>query len=189
MLSEKQLIDRIETLFKKEEDDMSKCGYRPAIVLNRREGLKSLVRPLPEEEIETDVPNWYLIYENLEKLLKLYYLVSSEKNLKTCFLKWIVKHIESDTKTISAYDGSGFSTNRSTSGLALYFLFRIKELESIRKAIEVRNKKKLMSDDICYTLQDILRYEHYRINESELQLIENILHKIFLVRVKLVDND
>jgi len=175
---EKELINRIKTIFDKEEKDLRENGLRPLISLNRHKGLKALVRDPPENEINRDVPNWHLLYPNLDFLLKLYTTISSNGQLKNYFLKWIIKHIESDIKDILNKEGTYTESNRTTAGLAFWFLFKLRRLDLAEKAIRERNHHELQSEEIIISILYILTYEHYLMTEKDIETLENITESL-----------
>ncbi len=187
MLSREQLIIRVRTIFKKEERDMRENNFSPIIYLNRTHGPKSLVKEIPENKIFQDVPNWFQVYKNLDLLIKLYTVISNDPDLKISFLDWIQNHIQNDNKTISTDDGHHFCYNKSTSGLAFRFLFQIRRLDLAEMALDKRHKNKLKSNDIYDAIKSVLRFEHYKMSEAELSVIERIANALFLESVRLID--
>lgn len=188
MFSREQLVIRLETIFKREESDMVENNFKPLIYLDAKRNKMPFVGSIPEDKIFLDVPNWHEVYKNLDLLRKLYSMISSNQSLRECFLEWIQNHIENDDINLSTREGTHVSINKSTSSLAFRFLFRIKMLDLTEVALDKRHKNKLKSDNIYEAIKSILTFEHYLMNEGDLELIERITRKMFFRRVRLIDD-
>jgi len=176
MLSKEQLIVRIETIFDKEKKDQRNNNFQPEIYLGIHHGPKTMSRALPEGEINKDVPNTYLIYENLELLIKLYLKISSNKELKKSFICKVLTYFELYNTIICGFN------KKTVADLAFYFLFKIRRLDLAEKVVVSGTNNTL--DDIYKTIQRLLIYEHYLMTEEDLKIIKRIINAILIFKPK-----
>lgn len=188
-----QLSNRLKTIFDKEEYDLRNNNFsldftltRPRLspeeAKNAPPQWKAYVKPSSEYKIiRPPLPE--IEYKNLDNLIKLYTLVSSNNTLKSHFLNWITHHIEKHTTMLSS--DTVCSINRSTAGLAFLFLFRINELDLARNATHLRFRKKIGSIDIYRAIKHIITYEHFKLNENSIKILEEITYELNQLQQKL----
>lgn len=163
----------VRTIFDREAYDMSENHFSPKYYCDKKQGRKGIVSGAEiSESICDDVPNNFIIYPNLDILLKFANLYPNESVEKKEIIGLCITILASDTRHLK----SGHRYKKCTvAGLALYFLIKISKVESAMIAVMQRVKKKLPLDTIIQTINTILEYEYYTLTSRDLIQIEELL--------------
>jgi len=183
MLKINELRDKLETIYEKEKRDIFSNYSKPNMLIRTKLKTNHLISSEYYTDIEKNVPDIYVEYENLDLLLKLYSKISANYKLKNFFINWITKY------SIDYENNEPLEDNKITASLTFYFLFKIKRLNIAKEKIKFRYDKKYPANMLYYAIQNILRYEHHLISEIDIKYLEEIIDNLYNFRSTIIVTD
>ncbi|MGV8140947.1 MAG: hypothetical protein ACP5NW_00745 [Candidatus Woesearchaeota archaeon] len=174
------VVSNLQRVFYKEAEDIRKNsmhvtrqynsdGKKKGIILNQ-------AKTPNNENIEADVSNINLKYENYELLTELYNSLN-DRNQRLAH-NWIINNIRNSNINIYSASGNKYGSD-VTLYLAFTFMYKHNMLNDLESAVYDRVIKDLSCEYIILAIKDLLKYEHYNMSVEDLKFFERLTQKIF----------